>query len=83
MSNIDQIEKIMMFQGILDQGRTKLKQMKKDLLAACDKKCGYYKISEEYTPGSYLDTSYTTTYGTCEVCGRSDEINVVSHGSYN
>ena len=41
MSNIDQIEKIMMFQGTLDQALTKLKQMKKDLLVACDKKCGY------------------------------------------
>lgn len=72
-----------MFQGTLHQAFTKLEQMKKDLLAACDKKCGYYKISEVYTPGGYLDTDYTTTYGTCEVCGRRDEINVVNHGSYS
>ena len=64
----------------IDKKLAKLHQQRKELLDSCLHE--NLVLVEEYTPGGYLNTDYTTSYYECSLCKKRSGEKITNHGNY-
>ena len=62
----------------------KLRDKHQAALDALIKTCPHEEIEEKsfYSPGGYLNTSYTEYWNQCKFCGAKSESTIDNHGTY-
>lgn len=75
-------DKIAQAEELLQEPRDKLRSLRMQLEKYCPDTCDNMYVEEIYVPGTYLDSSYTTYYHKCPVCGKSREMRTEHHGTH-
>ena len=65
-----------------DDLNKEIRETKEELKSVCHHPKQYIKVREYYSPGGYLDTSYTDYTPYCELCGTEGETRTENHGHY-
>jgi hypothetical protein len=66
--------KIAEAEELLREPRERLSDLKTQLKESCPDDCKNTRVKEDYFPGSYLDSAYSTYHLVCDVCGKYKNI---------
>jgi chromosome segregation ATPase len=82
-AELTQIEnKLAQAEELLRPSKERLKEIQKQLRESCPDDCESAYVKEDYIPGTYLDSAYSTYHRVCDVCGKYKQIKYQSHGRY-